>query len=333
MNKNHNLVRVKNLSIGFTVENSYFEVVDSLSFSIAVNETVGLVGESGCGKTISSMALIKLLPSPPAVIKGESIYFQGKNILAMKPEGLRKIRGKKIGVIFQEPMTSLNPVKKIGFQVSEPLRIHFPRLQKKEIYEKTCLMLKEVGLPEPARVYSSYPHMLSGGMRQRAGIAAAMICKPQLLIADEPTTALDVTIQAQIMDLIKTLMKEHKMSVLLITHNLGLVAEVCRRVIVMYAGRIAEIAPSKKLFDSPLHPYTEGLLSSIPRLSDNGRLLRSIPGSVPHPSDYLKGCRFLRRCRRRIKKCRKKVPPPLFLLDQNRAVSCWLYERLAKEHL
>ncbi|MBN2532407.1 MAG: ABC transporter ATP-binding protein [Spirochaetales bacterium] len=333
MNVNHELVNVKNLTIGFTVEELHFEAVDSISFSISESESVGLVGESGCGKTITSMALIRLLPSPPALIKGGNIFFHGKNILTMLPEDLKKIRGREIGVIFQEPMTSLNPVKKIGIQVSEPLRIHFPGLRKKEIYEKTILMLKEVGLSYPERVYSAYPHMLSGGMRQRAGIATAMICKPRLLIADEPTTALDVTIQAQIMDLIKNLKQEHNMSLLLITHNLGLVAEMCKRVIVMYAGRFAEIASSKSLFHSPLHPYTEGLMTSIPLLTDEGCLLTSIPGSVPHPADYLKGCRFMPRCIRKIKRCMRKIPPPLFLIDTDHYVSCWLYEKQAKGSL
>jgi peptide/nickel transport system ATP-binding protein len=333
MTGNNELVKVENLTIGFTIEGSYFEAVDSLSFSMTINESLGLVGESGCGKTVSSMALIKLLPSPPAVIKGDRILFRGKNILTMSPEDLCSIRGKEIGVIFQEPMTSLNPVKKIGFQVSEPLAVHFPGMSKKDRYEKTLHILKEAGLKDPVRIYSSYPHVLSGGMRQRAGIAAAMICNPRLLIADEPTTALDVTIQAQIMDLIQTLMQEHKMSLLLITHNLGLVSEVCSRVIVMYAGRIVEMASSKQLFDLPLHPYTKGLLSSIPRLSNSGPYLPSIPGSVPHPVHYLQGCRFLPRCTKKIKKCREHIPPPLYRLEEGHYVSCWLYAKQAKDHL
>lgn len=333
MIENHELVDVKDLTIGFTVEDSYFNAVDSLSFSISTNESVGLVGESGCGKTISSMTLLRLLPSPPAKIKGESVLFLGKNVLTMSSTELMRIRGKEIGVIFKEPMTSLNPVKKIGYQVNESLRIHFPWLKKNEIYEKTISMLDEVGFSDPERVYASYPHMLSSGMKQCAGIAAAMICRPKLLIADEPTTTLDVTIQAQIMNLIKTLIQEYKMSLLLITHNLGLVAKMCQRVMVMFAGRFAEIAPSNKLFGSPLHPYTMGLITSLLVLKANGGFLTSIPGSVPHPSDYLQGCRFMTRCEKKIKKCKSIIPPPLFLIDPGHYVSCWLYEKQAKDKL
>jgi peptide/nickel transport system ATP-binding protein len=326
MTKNNALVQIKNLTIGFRIENGYFEAVDSLSFSIHKGESVGLVGESGCGKTISSMMIIKLLPSPPAVVKQGEILFSGEDVLKMEPSRLREIRGKEVGVIFQEPMTHLNPVKKIGVQVSEPLRIHYPELSRKELYDRSILMMREAGLSDPERIYASYPHTLSGGMRQRVGTAIAMILRPRLLIADEPTTSLDVTIQAQIMDLMKHLKQEHKMSLLLITHNMGLVSEMCSRIVVMYAGRVAETALRKSIFNTPLHPYTLGLLSSIPLLSQKEKTLKTIPGSVPHPKEFLKGCRFLPRCTKRFKRCEKELPPPLFQVEDEHFVSCWLYE-------
>jgi peptide/nickel transport system ATP-binding protein len=331
MSKKQALVEIKNLTIGFTVEDQSFEAVDSLSFTIPPRESIGLVGESGCGKTVTALSLMRLLPSPPAKITGGEIKFMGKNILAMGPGELQYIRGKEIGIIFQEPLTSLNPVKKIGLQISEALRVHFPGLRKQDIFKKTILIMKKTGLPSPERIYHSYPHMLSGGMLQRAMIAAAMITRPHLLIADEPTTALDVTIQAQIMDVIKSLQAEYDMSVLLITHNLGLVSELCNRIIIMYAGRIVETATRKRIFSSPLHPYTKGLLASVPLVSHSGYMLPSIPGSVPHPKDYLPGCRFLPRCDRKMKICERPEPPPLFYCEGSHFVSCWLYKNSKKD--
>jgi oligopeptide/dipeptide ABC transporter ATP-binding protein len=326
MEGNDEIVRVKNLSIGFSVEKEYIEAVDRISFTIKKNECVGLVGESGCGKTVSSMAVVRLLPVPPAVIRQGEIFYKGKNILKLPAAALKDIRGKEVGIVFQEPMTSLNPVKRIGWQVSEPLRIHFPEMKQKEIYERSISMLRKVGLPDPEQVYASFPHVLSGGMRQRVVTATAMILQPSLLIADEPTTALDVTIQAQIMDLIKSLQREFQMSVLLITHNLGLVADICERVIVMYAGRIAEVAYINALFKRPLHPYTKGLLASIPVIEKEIGILSSVSGSVPHPKDYLPGCRFLPRCKKRFYRCESDKPPPLFNVTSNHSVACWLYE-------
>ncbi len=319
------LVKVNNLSIGFRVEEQYIQAVDSVSFSLAAGESLGLVGESGCGKSVTCMSILKLLPMPPGRIEKGSIVFNGKNIFSLPPQGLYALRGKEIGVIFQEPMTSLNPVKRIGEQVAEALTIHFPDMPLEKVRNRTLSLFKEVGLPNQEDIYSMYPHSLSGGMRQRVVIAIAIACNPKLLIADEPTTALDVTIQAQIMELIKSLHKQYNMALILITHNMGLVTTTCDRVIVMYAGRFAEVSTVKDLFKEPLHPYTKGLLRSIPTLDSKGGKLSSIQGTVPHPSEFLPGCRFAPRCPSRFKKCDQKTPPPLEEDKKGHWVSCWLY--------
>ena len=319
------LVQVNDLSIGFTVEEQYIQAVDAVSFSLAEGESLGLVGESGCGKSVTAMSILKLLPIPPGQIEKGSIVFNGKNILALPPADLYSLRGKEIGVIFQEPMTSLNPVKRVGEQVGEALTIHFPDMPLDTVYQNTLSLLKEVGLPNQEDIYSMYPHSLSGGMRQRVVIAIAIACNPKLLIADEPTTALDVTIQAQIMELIKSLQKQHNMALILITHNMGLVTTTCDRVIVMYAGRFAEFAAVKDLFREPLHPYTKGLLQSIPTMDSKGGKLSSIKGTVPHPSKFLPGCRFAPRCPDRFKKCDQNTPPPLKEHKKAHWVSCWLF--------
>ncbi|MBN2353150.1 MAG: ABC transporter ATP-binding protein [Spirochaetales bacterium] len=319
------LVNVKRLSIGFTVEEKYIEAVDGISFAIGSCESVGLVGESGCGKSVTAMALIKLLPVPVSRIACETLEFAGKDLLSLPHAEIEAIRGREVGVIFQEPMTSLNPVKKIGVQVEEPLRIHLPAMEKTERRLRMFEMLAEVGLSDAERVAASFPHNLSGGMRQRVMIAIAMVLKPKLLIADEPTTALDVTIQAQIIDLIKRLQEQYRMSLLLISHNMGLVTTVCERVFVMYAGRLAETSPLEELFSHPLHPYTQGLLKSIPTLSTGREALQSISGTVPHPSEFLPGCRFAPRCPYAFDLCRAPEPPPLFVRGPEHGVSCWLY--------
>jgi peptide/nickel transport system ATP-binding protein len=319
------LVQIKDLSIGFTVEEQYIQAVDAVSFDLAQGESLGLVGESGCGKSVTAMSILKLLPIPPGRIEKGRIEFNGKDILSLAPTELYAIRGKEIGVIFQEPMTSLNPVKRVGEQVAEALTIHFPDMKENAVRERTLALFKEVGLPNQEDIYSMYPHNLSGGMRQRAVIAIAIACNPKLLIADEPTTALDVTIQAQIMELIKSLHKQYNMALILITHNMGLVTTTCDKVIVMYAGRFAEIASVKDLFREPLHPYTKGLLQSIPTLDSKGGSLSSIEGTVPHPSEFLPGCRFAPRCPKRFKKCDQKIPPPLKEYKKGHRVSCWLY--------
>jgi oligopeptide/dipeptide ABC transporter ATP-binding protein len=319
------LVQVKDLSIGFTVEEQYIRAVDSVSFDLARGESLGLVGESGCGKSVTAMSILKLLPIPPGRIEKGSIVFNGKNVLSLPPTELYGIRGREIGVIFQEPMTSLNPVKRVGEQVAEALTVHFPGMGENALRERTLALFREVGLPNREDIYGMYPHNLSGGMRQRAVIAIAIACNPKLLIADEPTTALDVTIQAQIMELIKSLQKQYNMALILITHNMGLVTTTCDRVIVMYAGRFAEVAAVKDLFRRPLHPYTKGLLQSIPALDTKGGSLSSIKGTVPHPNEFLPGCRFAPRCPDRFKKCDQKTPPPLKEQKKGRWVSCWLY--------
>jgi oligopeptide/dipeptide ABC transporter ATP-binding protein len=324
------LVQVENLSIGFTVENASIQAVDSISFDLAHGESLGLVGESGCGKTVSVMSILKLLPMPPARIESGRILFDGRDVLRLAPQELHSIRGREIGVIFQEPMTSLNPVKRIGEQVSEALTVHFPDMTPDELARRTAELLRVVGLPDPEHTLGLYPHSLSGGMRQRVVIAMAVACNPKLLIADEPTTALDVTIQAQIMELIRSLKDTYGMSLILITHNMGLVTTTCDRVIVMYAGRFAEIASVKGLFEQPLHPYTQGLMQSIPTLRSGRRELVSIRGSVPHPSEFLPGCRFAPRCPFRFDRCDGKTPPPLFERGRGHRVSCWLYEKGGK---
>jgi oligopeptide/dipeptide ABC transporter ATP-binding protein len=321
------LVKVEDLSIGFQVDEQYIQAVDSVSFGFKQGESLGLVGESGCGKTVTAMSILRLLPIPPGRIEKGSIVFKGRDILTLSPQELYAIRGKEIGVIFQEPMTSLNPVKRIGDQIGEAFRIHFPELTGEQVKTKTLALLREVGLPDPLDIYSVYPHHLSGGMRQRVVIAIAVACNPQLLIADEPTTALDVTIQAQIMDLISSLQKKHKMALILITHNMGLITTSCDRVIVMYAGRFAEMAAVKDLFQDPLHPYTKGLLSSIPALDAAKKELVPISGTVPHPSEFLPGCRFAPRCPDRFAKCDLASAPPLFEHRKQHYVSCWLYEK------
>ncbi|MBN1799840.1 MAG: ABC transporter ATP-binding protein [Spirochaetales bacterium] len=319
------LVKVNNLSIGFTVEEQYIQAVDSVSFSLGQGESLGLVGESGCGKSVTAMSILKLLPIPPGRIEKGSIVFNGKNILSLAPKELYGIRGKEIGVIFQEPMTSLNPVKRVGEQVAEALTIHLPEMPADKVRSRILALFKEVGLPNQEDIYGMYPHSLSGGMRQRVVIAIAIACNPKLLIADEPTTALDVTIQAQIMELIESLHKQYNMALILITHNMGLVATTCDRVIVMYAGRFAEVAAVKDLFKQPLHPYTNGLLQSIPTLDTKGGKLSSIKGTVPHPSKFLPGCRFAPRCPDRFKQCDQNTPPPLKEHKKGHWVSCWLY--------
>lgn len=325
MDKDELLLKVEDLTIGFEIEGNYFEAVDRIGFTINKGESIGLVGESGCGKSISAMSIINLLPSPPAIIKNGEIVFENKNIFRLKNEEIREIRGKDIGVIFQEPSTSLNPTQTIGNQIGEVFKIHYPELTKKEIKEKTISLLKRVGIPLAEERIHSYPHEFSGGMKQRVMIAIAIACNPKLLIADEPTTALDVTIQAQILDLIKDIQKEYGMAVLLITHNMGIVVEMCKKVLIMYAGRIVEYGSVFDIFSNPLHPYTQGLLESVPLLNKEKKRLYSIPGLVPHPKDFIKGCRFRDRCSKRFEKCNIDQSPILLNVKDNHYVSCFLY--------
>jgi oligopeptide/dipeptide ABC transporter ATP-binding protein len=317
------LIAVNNLSVHFATEQGTVKAVDGVSFHLNSGETLGLVGESGCGKSVTALSLLRLIPSPPGKIQNGEILYQQRDLLRLPLAELMKLRGRDLGMIFQEPLTSFNPVWKIGRQIQEALQIHTD-LTEREMREKVIGMLHRVGLPDPERQYNAYPHELSGGMRQRAMIAMALICRPQAVIADEPTTALDVTIQAQILDLLQELQAENGMSVLLITHNLGIVAETAGRVAVMYAGKIVEQSTAKELFRHPLHPYAEGLLRSAPTPQQTGSLY-AIPGQIPDPFRMPPGCAFEPRCPRAAALCREKSP----LMRQVAAgheVACWRIE-------
>jgi oligopeptide/dipeptide ABC transporter ATP-binding protein len=315
------ILEVQDLSVHFHTENGLLKAVDHVSFHVAAGETLGLVGESGCGKSVSALSILRLVPSPGRIESGR-VLWQGRDLLKLPLDELYRIRGREISFIFQEPMTSFNPVQKIGLQIGEVLEIH-EQLPKEEIRERVVAELHRVGIPSPQRQYDAYPHELSGGMRQRAMIAMALIGGPQFIIADEPTTALDVTIQAQILELLQDLKEEKGLSVLLITHNLGIVAETAQRVAVMYAGKIVETASVTDLFDKPLHPYTQGLLDSIPTLT-KVKELYSIPGMIPDPLNLPPGCPFEPRCPKAFERCRKEIP--VLKGEQGHEVACWLYE-------
>ncbi len=317
-----NILEVKDLKIGIQQSKKDISIVNGVSFQLEKGKTLGIVGESGCGKSMTSLSLMGLLPSGVEWQNGE-IYIDQKQIHKKLKKEWRKIRGKKISMIFQEPMSSLNPVYKVGSQIIEMIHSH-EKISKKEAHERAVDMLRLVGIPRPDRVVNEYPHQLSGGMRQRVMIAMALACGPEILIADEPTTALDVTIQAQILELMKDIQEKLDMSIILITHDLGVVAEICEKVIVMYAGEIVEEANVLELFDHPLHPYTKGLLNSLPDIETEQEYLPSIEGVVPSPSDMPAGCRFLDRCEFATEKCKKK--PELFTTSIGSTVRCWLYE-------
>jgi oligopeptide/dipeptide ABC transporter ATP-binding protein len=314
------LLSVEGLTVGFRTGDGFVRVLDDVGFSVAAGETVGLVGESGCGKSVSAMSIMRLVPTPPAVIEGGRILFDGIDLLALDAERMRAVRGDRIGMIFQEPMTSLNPTFTIGFQIAEVLKLH-RGLDRASAERESVAMLQAVGIGAAERRLAQYPHQLSGGLRQRIMIAMAIACRPKLLIADEPTTALDVTIQAQILDLLRRLRREFGMALLLITHDLGVVAELCDRVVVMYAGRVVEVAAAATIFRRPRHPYTLGLLASRPRLGEVVERLPTIPGSVPPPSRRGPGCSFVERCPRRLARCRTERPP-LAPVDGAPA-ACW----------
>jgi peptide/nickel transport system ATP-binding protein len=289
------LLEIEDLSVSFRTENGVARAVDGVSFAIAPGETLGVVGESGCGKTVTALSILRLIQEP-GEIDGGRILYKGRDLLVMSDRQMRSIRGNEISMIFQEPMTSLNPVFTCGYQIQEAVTLH-QKVGKKEAMARTVEMLRLVGIPEPTTCAKSYPHQLSGGMRQRVMIAMALSCNPKLLIADEPTTALDVTIQAQILELLQALQERLGMAILMITHDLGVIAEVARRVVVMYAGQVVEKASVTDIFYNPRHPYTIGLQASIPRVADKGRTLQVIPGRVPDPYDHPSGCRFSDRCR------------------------------------
>ncbi len=292
------LLEIEGLESGFDTEDGLVRAVDGVSFELEKGRTLGIVGESGCGKTVSAMSIVDLLPKPAGRILGGSISFKGQELRDADPEVMYKTRGNEIGVIFQEPMTALNPVQRVGKQIIEALLLH-KDVSKREALKHAVELLDAVGIPSPERRISDHPHELSGGMRQRVMIAIALCCDPDLLIADEPTTALDVTVQAQILDLMSKMQKERGMATLLITHDLGVIAEQCDEVVVMYAGRIVERAPVKELFAKPKHAYTKGLLASIPRLTNERKSeLRTIPGQVASIQDFVSGCRFCQRMER-----------------------------------
>lgn len=322
---NQPILEVKGLKTSFFTDDGELPAVDGIDFSVGEGEILGIVGESGCGKSVTSLSIMGLLPSPPGKIVGGGIYFKGKDISHAKESKMRKLRGNEIAMIFQEPMTSLNPVFTIGDQLMEAIRLH-NRLSKKELIERAVELLKMVGLPRAKELLKEYPHELSGGMRQRVMIAMAMSCNPKVLIADEPTTALDVTIQAQILDLMIKLNRETHTAIILITHDLGVVAQVCKRVVVMYAGKVVEEGNVKDIFNHPKHPYTEGLIRSIPGLHSKKDTLYTIKGSVPRPGSIKKGCLFAPRCEYVMDKCRTDSPE---LVGDSHKSRCFLHQAQA----
>lgn len=320
-----NLLDVDNIKVSFKSDEGEVTALDNISFQIKKGEILGVVGESGCGKSVTSLSIMRLLDKKGKILQG-NITYKGTDLTALSEVDMRKIRGNEISMIFQEPMTSLNPVYTIGNQMVETIRSHL-KLSKKEAKKLAIEMLKKVGIPSADTIVNDYPHSLSGGMRQRVMIAMALVCEPSLLIADEPTTALDVTIQAQILQLMKKLIRDSDASIMLITHDLGVIAEMADRVVVMYAGQIIEEADVYTLFDEPKHPYTQGLLQSIPNMEgmQNNRL-ESIPGSVPSLQHMPKGCRFNTRCQYVMEKCLEEQPE-LLSFSKKHSARCWLLEK------
>jgi len=314
------LLEVRSLSTHFFTEEGVIRAVENVTFEIHSGEILGLVGESGCGKSVTGLSILKLIPIPPGKIVSGEILFDGKRLLELEEKEMEKVRGNEISMIFQEPMTSLNPVFSIGDQIMEAILLHQGG-SKTEARRRTIEILDRVRIPSPETRIDAYPHQLSGGMRQRAMIAMALSCQPKLLIADEPTTALDVTIQAQVLHLLKEIQREMGMAVMLITHDLGVVAEIADRVAVMYAGRILEYGPSEAIFQQVRHPYTKGLLNSIPLLEEKRKRLNAIPGQVPNPMDLPVGCKFHPRCYLMIEEC-KKEEPPLFQVNGDHFSRC-----------
>jgi peptide/nickel transport system ATP-binding protein/oligopeptide transport system ATP-binding protein len=301
------MLSAHDLKVYFEVNGNLSKAVDGVDYDVGKGETVCLVGESGCGKTVSALTILGILPQPPGKIMGGRVIFNGRDLLGLSDEEMQEIRGNRISMVFQEPMTSLNPVFTIGDQIQEAIIVH-ENLDKKEIRERCTELLRDVGIPSPAERLKDYPHQLSGGQRQRVMIAMALACNPDLVIADEPTTALDVTIQAQILNLFKELQQKRGMSLLYITHDLGVVANIADRIYVMYAGVIIEQGYTKELFHNPCHPYTRGLLSSLPSRAKRGKTLASIPGTVPDPAYKPEGCPFHPRCGFAVEACKSRFP-------------------------
>ncbi|NUM55017.1 MAG: ABC transporter ATP-binding protein [Candidatus Hydrogenedentes bacterium] len=318
------VLEVRDLQTHFYTDAGLSRAVDGVSFSIGAGKTLALVGESGCGKSVTALSIMRLIPSPPGRIVGGSIKLHGTELLALPESEMRKVRGNGISMIFQEPMTALNPVFRVGNQIAAAIRVHRP-MSKKDARELAVELLYRVGIPAPDERVDDYPHQMSGGMRQRVMIAMALACDPRLLIADEPTTALDVTIQAQILDLLRKLQSEMGMSILMITHNLGIVAEMADEVAIMYAGKIVEHGPMRSIFGAPSHPYTVGLFKSLPSMSKPGERLYAIKGSVPPATRFPAACRFHPRCPYAMDACSRDEPGPIAVAQAHTA-ACWLHD-------
>lgn len=316
------LLKVRGLTTAFKSNGTMVPIIEDIGFNLYSNETLAIVGESGCGKSVTSLSIMRLIQKPGQIMSG-SVELEGRDLLELSEEEMRSVRGNKVSMIFQEPMTSLNPVFTVGRQVMESFQIH-QQLSKAEAQEKTIEMLRLVGIPAPETVFKEYPHELSGGLRQRVMIAMALACRPRVLIADEPTTALDVTIQAQILFLLRDLMDQTGTATILITHDLGVVAKIATYVMVMYAGQAVEYGAVQQIIEDPLHPYTLGLLKCLPRLHEKVDRLYTIKGAVPSPDAYPVGCRFCPRCDRACERCQAQRPP-LMELPDGRRVRCWLY--------
>ncbi|MGM0653143.1 MAG: ABC transporter ATP-binding protein [Bacillota bacterium] len=323
------LLKVEDLKTTFYTDEAVIRAVDGVSFNVRPGEVVGLVGESGCGKSVVSLSIMRLIKYPPGKIEGGKVFLNDQDLLALDEKSMRRIRGNDIAMIFQEPMTSFNPVYRIGDQVSETIRLH-QGLEKDKAWQEAVKMLSLVGIPRPDEVINDYPHQLSGGMRQRAMIAMALSCNPKLLIADEPTTALDVTIQAQILELMKEIKERINTAIIFITHDLGVIAEMADYVVVMYSGKIVENTDVRRLFDEPMHPYTAGLIKSKPILEEEKQALEFIPGSVPNPMEMPTGCAFHPRCSEAMDICRREMPDLLETRPQH-LVRCWLYQKQKTE--
>jgi oligopeptide/dipeptide ABC transporter ATP-binding protein len=320
------LVEIKNLKVCFNTSKGVLKAVDGVDFEIYAGENLAIVGESGCGKSVTSLSIMRLIQDPPGKIIDGEIKFKGTDLLKIKSDRMRKIRGKDISMIFQEPMTSLNPVFTVGHQISEAILLH-KNISHKQAMLEAVEMLRKVNIPFPEKRINDYPHQMSGGMRQRIMIAMALSCTPQLLIADEPTTALDVTIQAQILDLLSNLQEQYNMSMLVITHDLGVIAEIANRVAIMYAGEIVEYTDIKTLFSHYLHPYTYGLLNCVPKIDYDVERLITIPGNVPNPYNLTKGCKYYSRCLLADQLCATKKPD-LVEIELGHKVRCWYYDKV-----
>ena len=328
MQKEAPLLKIDGLTVTFDTSEGVVHAVDDVSFKINKGEIVGLVGESGCGKSVTALSILRLLPVPPARISGRALRFKDRDLLRVSESEMRALRGRSISMVFQDPMTSLNPVFKIGFQIREMIQTHFPHMDRTAVEERAVELLRRVRIPSPESRMAAYPHQLSGGLRQRVMIAMALACDPELMIADEPTTALDVTIQAQILELIQELQDDLGMSMLLITHDLGIVAQTTQRIVVMYAGKVVEQAETEAIFKTPRHPYTQGLLRSLPGRYveiEGKRSLPSIPGMVPNLIQLPKGCAFRDRCDQAFERCEQAMPPLFSCGDPGHLVRCWRY--------